>query len=91
MGIYTNGLVYGIRIAKLTDDEPAAKILFERKYNVIMSDEQKKESYLFYNELNTTNDIQFQYYTECSSTYDKGTFMMWYPISLDLFLEKIGV
>lgn len=35
----------------------------------------------------------FQVYTECSSTHDidnKGHFMMWYPMSLDSFLQKFG-
>ena len=31
MGIYTNGIVYGIRIAKLIDDETEVNIIFERK------------------------------------------------------------
>ena len=29
MGIYTNGIIYGIRISKLIDDEP--NIIFKRK------------------------------------------------------------
>lgn len=89
MGIYESGSIFGIRIYKFNDDDISIT-LFEKIYNVIMSDEQKKESYLFYNELNNKNEICFQYYTECSSTYDTGTFLMWYPMTLDLFLEKFG-
>ena len=66
-------------------------ILFEKTYNEIMSDEEKKKAYLFYTELNNKDEIDFQYYTECSSTYGEGSFLMWYPISLNLFLEKFGV
>lgn len=56
-----------------------------------MSDTQKKEAYLFYNELDNKTEIRFQLYTECSSTYGKGSFLSWYPLSLNLFLEKFGV
>ena len=43
-----------------------------------MSDEEKKKAYLFYTELDNKNKIHFQYYTECSSTYVKSLFFMWY-------------
>ena len=92
MGIYTNGSIFGIRIYNFNDEE-FSNTLFEQKYDVIMSDEQKKEAYLFYTKLNNKNEIFFKIYTESSSTYDihnKDTFMMWYPISLDLFLEKFS-
>jgi hypothetical protein len=36
-----------------------------------MSDEQIREAYLFYEELHNNPNIQFQLYTECSSTYGK--------------------
>jgi hypothetical protein len=90
MGIYDNGLIFGIKIYNFNNDD-CANILFEAIYNEIMSDAEKKEAYLFYTELNNKNEIRFQYYTECSSTYSKGSFLTWYPISLNLFLEKFGV
>ena len=39
------------------------------------------------------NNIRFQIFTEYSSTYNKGTgnYMEWYPISLNVFLEKFGI
>ena len=86
MGIYDNGTIFGIKM--YNDDEI---ILFEKTYNEIMSDEEKKKAYLFYTELDNKDEIDFQYYTECSSTYGEGSFLMWYPISLNLFLEKFGV
>jgi hypothetical protein len=46
---------------------------------------------LFYTELNNKNEIRFQYYTECSSTYGKDTYFDWYPMSLNLFLEKFDI
>ena len=70
MGIYDNGTIFGIKM--YNDDEI---ILFEKTYNEIMSDEEKKKAYLFYTELNNKNEIRFQYYTECSSTYDEGFFL----------------
>jgi len=93
MGIYDSGNIFGIRIYNF-NDEDFSNTLFEQKYNVIMSNEQKKEAYLFYTMLNDKNKIFFQIYTECSSTYDinnKGNFMMWYPLSLNIFLEKFDV
>ena len=90
MGIYNNDSVFGIRIYNFNDDD-VANILFEEKYDEIISDEEKKKAYLFYTELNNKNEIHFKYYTECSSTYNKGSFFRWYPMSLNLFLEKFGI
>jgi hypothetical protein len=90
MGIYTNGTIFGIRIYNFNDDD-FGNILFEAKYDKIMSHEQMSEAYLFYTKLNNKNEIRFQYYTECSSTYGEGFFFGWCPMSLDIFLEKIGI
>lgn len=76
--------IFGISI--YNDDST----LFERKYNAIMGDFQKKETYLFFTSLSNKNDIFFKVYTECSSTYDTGIFMMWYQITLNTFLEEFG-
>ncbi len=93
MGIYSNGIIYGIRIYTFNDDD-LSYILFEKKYDVILSDDQKKEAYLFYTELETKN-VFFQIYTECSTTYglqhNQNRFMMWEPITLDMFLEKFRI
>ena len=86
MGIYDSGKIFGIKM--YNDDD---FILFEKTYNEIMSDEEKKKAYLFYTELNNKDEIDFQYYTECSSTYGEGTYFSWCPMSLELFLEKIGI
>jgi len=90
MGIYDNGSIFGIRIYNFNDND-FANILFEKTYNEIMNVEEKKEAYLFYTELNSKNEIHFEYYTECSSTYGKRTYFNWYPMSLNLFLEKFGI
>ena len=92
MGIYANGSIFGIRIYNFNDDD-FSNTLFEGKYDEIMSHEQMSEAYLFYNELNDKNNLFFQIYTECSSTLNKDNkeqFMMWYPISLNVFLEKFS-
>ena len=92
MGIYANGKIFGLRIYNFNDD--FSNTLFEEKYDEIMSHEQMREAYLFYNQINDKNNISFQIYTECSSTldpYNKENFMEWYPISLNNFLEKFYV
>lgn len=93
MGIYTNGDIYGIEIYKV-DDNDNIHTLITQKYETIMSDEQIREVYLFYTELNDKNNVSFKIYTECSSTLDKyniGNYMSWYPISLNIFLQKFNI
>jgi hypothetical protein len=90
MGIYTNGAIFGIRIYNFNNDD-IDNILFEKKYDEIMSREQMRETYLFYKSLNNSNDIHFKYYTECSSTYGTKSYFNWYPMTLDLFLEKFSI
>jgi hypothetical protein len=89
MGIYTSDTIFGVKVYKFNDDD-TANILLEKTYNEIMSNEQLRETYLFYTEMSNKNDICFQYYTECSSTYGEGTYFSWCPMSLNLFLEKFG-
>jgi hypothetical protein len=88
MGIYSNCNPFGIRIYNFNDE--FSNTLFEKKYDLIMSDEERKEAYLFYTELSDKN-VFFHIYTECSSTYEKGVFMMWHPLSLDMFLQQFDV
>jgi len=92
MGIYSSGNIFGIRIYNFNDDD-ISNILFEQKYDEVMSFIQMKEAYLFYTNLNDKNELRFQYYTECSSTlsYNGDNFMMWYPLPLNTFLEKFDV
>jgi hypothetical protein len=89
MGIYSNGSIFGLRIYNFNEDD-ISNTLFEEKFCEIMSHEQMREAYLFYNELQDKNNISFKIYTECSSTLNKDTenFMDWYPMSLNSFLEK---
>lgn len=92
MGIYDNGSIFGIRMYTFNDDG-GSNILFEKTYTEIMSEDEKKQAYLLYRHLllNHTNEIGFQYYTECISTYGKGSYLMWYPMPVNMFLDKFGV
>jgi hypothetical protein len=92
MGIYDSGSIFGIRIYNFNDDD-FANTLFEQKHNERMTHQQMNEAYLFYTGLNDKNEVRFQYYTECCSTMDihnTEKYRAWYPISLNLFLEKFG-
>jgi hypothetical protein len=92
MGIYSNDNIFGIQIYNFNDDD-MSNILFEEKYDEIMSYHQMREAYLFYTNLADKNKISFKIYTECSSTldkYNKGNFMRWHPLPLHTFLEKFG-
>jgi hypothetical protein len=92
MGIYLSNKIFGISIYYFDYDD-LCNILFEEKYSEIMSHEQMTKAYLFYNELHDKKNIFFKIYTECCSTLNKNneTFMMWYPITLDVFLEKFSL
>ena len=89
MGIYPSDDVYSIRIYNFVDD--VSNILFERKYDVIMTKEMLNDIKLVYEELckNNKDELFFQIYTECSSTYNKNLFMQWIPITLNIFLQKL--
>ena len=92
MGIYSNGSIFGIQMYNFNDDD-ISNILFEEKYDEVMSYIQMRETYLFYNNLNDKNKICFKIYTECSSTLscNRDNFMTWQPLPLDTFLEKFGI
>ena len=92
MGIFSSGKIFGIRIYNFNEDD-YSNTIFEKKNDEIMTHEQMREVYLFYEQLNEKNNIFFQIYTECSTTfnkYDTQPFMEWQPISLNQFLEKFG-
>ena len=92
MGIYSNNSIFGIQIYNFNDDD-VSNILFEEKYDEVMSYHQMREAYLFYTNLHDKNKLFFKIYTEGISTlsYNRDNFMMWYPLHLDTFLEKFGV
>jgi hypothetical protein len=67
MGMYSNGSIFGIQMYNFNNDD-ISNILFEEKYDEVMSYIQMREAYLFYNNLNNKNTVFFKIYTECSST-----------------------
>jgi len=88
MGIYTDCSLFGIRIYVIDDDDFYTITLFELKQDVLMSDEQIKKVYLFYEKSENKEKLLFQIYTNCSSTlYEKGVFKMWYKIETSNFLQ----
>ena len=93
MGIYSSGKIFGLRIHNFNDE--FSNTLFEEKYDEIMSNEQMREAYLFYNQIIDKNNMRFQIYTECSSTLNahnnKENFMEWHPINLNMFLQQFSV
>ena len=91
MGIYNNGTIFGIQMYNFNDDD-ISNILFEEKYDDVMSYNKLREAYLFYTGINDKNNICLKMYTECTSTLkeNKHNFMTWQPLSLNTFLEKIG-
>jgi hypothetical protein len=92
MGKYSNGIIYGIRIYNFNDDD-VSNTLFEEKYIEIMTQEQMRQAYLFYDLMLDKKDIYFKFYTECISTLDRENkkTMDWHPISLNQFLEFFNV
>jgi hypothetical protein len=58
-----------------------------------MNNEQMKEAYLFYTELQDKNNICFKIYTEFTSTYDKDNenYMDWHRISENIFYEQFSL
>ena len=87
MGFYPSGIIYGIRIYTMVDGD--AVTLLEKTYDREMSYQDRKEGRDFYKAVPETQkqQLRFQMYTVCSSPYEDD-FMMWYPISLDVFKEK---
>jgi hypothetical protein len=80
MGIYTNGKVYGIRIIN-----EEGKIIYE------IIDDKLEEAKLFYTQLDNKKNLLFFSYNEFSTTYGEGVYKSWLKISLDTFLEIIGI
>jgi len=90
-----SGKIFGVKIYNFNDDEEeSVNILFEKKYDELMTNEHIMEVYSFYNRLNDKHKLHFKIYTECSSTldgYNNRTFMHWYPVPLNIFLELFCV
>ena len=91
--IYTTRCdIYGIRIYNF--DNNKLTLIYERKFNTIMSDETIVETKLFYEDLyendNDKKTIKFKIYTRCENNYNDH-FMCWLTISLDYFIKKFSI
>ena len=82
--------IYGIKIYSYIEDKI---ILFEKKYDIIMSNEMMKETKLFYENLdeNTKKNIKFQIYIKCKSMGGKENFMIWWKISQNEFKKEFSI
>lgn len=80
MGIYSDGNVYGV-CWNMCDASDKSVKYFEKTCPKKINLEQIREIKNEYDKLTETecNSAIFKIYTCCSSTYDSGTFMSWFP------------
>jgi len=92
MGIYTSNKIYGIQLYIINENENTSTELYKCMYEDVMTKNQMYQAYLFYKNLNEKKNILFKIYTECCDSfdypYDRNNYMMWFPISLDSFLNN---
>ena len=88
---YTLCNIYGIKIYSFIEDDYI--ILFEKKYDEIMTSEMKKEAKVFYENLNEKNkkNLKFQIYIKCKSIVAEENCMIWWKITLDEFIKEFGI
>lgn len=88
MGIYTNGLIYGISITL----DPDYRIKYEKTYDHIMTSEEIKDTKKEYENFTEEekNNMNIRFYVEYSSTYEYGTCMGWSSIGLDVFTKWLN-
>jgi hypothetical protein len=98
MGIYTNDIVYGVRIDQKNIDPNCDLnkefIILYEKYNDDKKEfrkEEKLETLSFYESLEDKSKIRFFIYTECATTYDVDDepFMIWTRIDKDEFYDLL--
>ncbi len=97
MGIYSDGIIYGIRVIQKNVDENGELsneyiTIYEKISNKAISKNIIKEAQETYNTLNMLkkqNNYRFFIYSNCSTTYSKEDtpFMMWENIDKNDFLE----
>jgi len=85
---YTLPDIYGIKIGSYTDNIYA--ILFEQKYDTIMTNEMIKEAKEFYENLdeNTKNNIKIQTYRRCKCIDELEGCMIWLDVSKEYFINE---
>lgn len=89
---YTDCHIYGIKIYSYSYIHDYV-LLFEQKYNTIMSKEMMEESRVFYNNLDEHNkkNVKFQIYIKCKSIDDEKKCMIWLNTSLNEFIKEFDV
>ena len=82
MGIYSDGLIYGVSLRR--DDVK----LFEKIYKEKMNASQIHEVEEFYEAIANKHEIDISFYTSCSSTYmsEPNRFMTWVPGNKNLLI-----
>lgn len=90
MGIYYDGIVYGIGWEWYTEDYTKLIIAYEKQYDEKMTTEQIQEVKSDYDKLSETEKEQCTYFffTRCTTTYEITTTAMHYTVSkerLELF------
>jgi hypothetical protein len=91
MGIYNDGIIRGIKMSLYG---VSCQLLFsyEKQYDDKMTIEQIREVEKEYNTFTDgeKQELIYNVYVNCSSTYDNGNFMHWWRISKDE-LEELFV
>lgn len=95
MGIYPSGRIFGVLLYIINENENTTTDLYKCMYEHVMTENQMYEAYLFYKNLNDKTNISFKIYTECcdlfDSHYNLNTYMVWFPISLESFVNNFGI
>ena len=96
MGIYSDGKVYGVKwVLYNEDNKDDYEILFtfEKTFTTPLNLHQIQEIEMEFQKLSEDEqkNLTISFYTCCTSTYDSGTYMTWFPGSVaaivKLFLE----
>ena len=90
MGIYYDGIVYGIGWELYNEDYTKMIIKFEKQYDEKMTTEQIQKAKSDYDKLSETEKEQCTYFffTRCTTTYEMTTAAMHYTVNkerLELF------
>lgn len=90
MGIYESETMYGIRFYTIINDDTYT--LYLKRYDKQMTRDQTKEAFDFYNNLHDKMNVFVQVCVEYTTTHEggeeKGLSTMWFPMSINRFIEK---
>jgi hypothetical protein len=100
MGIYNNGIMYGVRAFRENDADPnnPTKIFEQVTHSQSLNSYQMHLIYVFdeklsYGEYGNCDKIRIEIYRKCYTTHNieeiTTPFMMWQPISIEDFDKEI--